>query len=80
MVGGYLVLFDTEFVEVRNALNGNLKQVIAGKDIRCLDNGRGGTSGQARMIKFALQHPEIERSQLIVEMVLATAGVDTSGW
>lgn len=80
LIGGYLVLFDQDFVEVRNALNGNLKQVIAGRDVRCLDNGRGGTAGQARTIKFALQHPEIDRSQLIVEMVLAGFGSNGSGW
>lgn len=81
LVGGYLVLFDQDFVEVRNALNGTLKQVVSGKDVRCLDNGRGGISsvaagsaangGLLRSIKFALQHPEHERSQLIVEMVLS---------
>lgn len=82
LVGGYLVLFDSEFVEVRDALNGRLKQVIAGRDVRCLDSGRGQagvtppsgygqpSSGVERTIKFALQHPEQERTQLLVEMVL----------
>ncbi|KAB8527823.1 hypothetical protein FH972_025474 [Carpinus fangiana] len=79
LIGQYLVLFDQDFVEVRNALNGTLKQVVAGRDVRCLDNGRGGVDrgnmvlpgGLQRSIKFALQHPEHERSQLIVEMVLS---------
>jgi hypothetical protein len=39
MYGAYLVLFDSDFVEVRNAENGRLRQVIAGKDVRCLDYG-----------------------------------------
>lgn len=82
LIGGYLVLFDPEFVEVRDALNGRLKQIIAGRDVRCLDNGSGQagvkpahgygepSSGVERSIKFALQHPEQERSQLIMEMIL----------
>lgn len=75
LVGGYLVLFDQDFVEVRDALNGRLKQVVAGRDVRCLDNGRGqsgvvGATGAAeRSVKFALQHPEIEKSQIVVELV-----------
>jgi len=42
--GIYLVLFDASggFVEVRDALNGRLKQIIAGKDVRCVDDGGGG--------------------------------------
>lgn len=43
MYGAYLVLFDSDFVEVRNAENGRLRQVIAGSDVRCLD---GGTNPQ----------------------------------
>ncbi|KAK6607239.1 CNH domain-containing protein [Botrytis cinerea] len=39
MYGAYLVLFDSDFVEVRNAENGRLRQVIAGSDVRCLDAG-----------------------------------------
>src|SRR6266487_1580341 len=39
MYGAYLVLFDNDFVEVRNAENGRLRQVIAGKDVRCIDYG-----------------------------------------
>lgn len=101
----FLVLFDEEFVEVRDALGGRLKQIIPGRDVRCLDDGRSGggqqTTGGAslaygaggfgglaaglgglgvdggfgavrgakRSVKFALQHPEYERNQIIVELV-----------
>ena len=41
--GQYLILFDDDFVEIRDAQNGRLKQVIAGRDIRMLDDGGGGT-------------------------------------
>ena len=86
LVGGYLVLFDQAFVEVRDAQNGRLKQVISGWDVRCLDSGRGqagvpmgnqdngrhgvNTMGVQRNIKVAMQHPENDKSQLIVELLL----------
>ena len=43
LYGAFLVLFDTDFVEIRNAQNGRLKQIIAGKEVKCLDDGGGGT-------------------------------------
>ncbi|KAL9089027.1 MAG: hypothetical protein Q9159_002745 [Coniocarpon cinnabarinum] len=74
LVGGYLVLFDSDFVEVRDAISGRLKQVVAGRDVRCLDNGRGQAgvtnAGMQRSVKFALQHPENEKSQIVVELAL----------
>lgn len=91
----YLILVDDDFVEIRDAQNGRLKQVIAGKDIKLLDDGGGGsgaaqTQTQAalggginglglknfmnapRTPKLALQHPEYEKSHLIVELLLTT--------
>ena len=41
----YLILFDADFVEVRDAENGRLRQVIPGKDVRMLDDGRGKGEG-----------------------------------
>jgi hypothetical protein len=87
MVGGFVLLFDTDFVEVRNAQNGRLRQVVAGRDVKCLDDGLVGGSpsplpaggataapssaGPAeRRVKVAMQHPEIERLQIVVELVL----------
>ncbi|KAI4765595.1 hypothetical protein E4T52_09275 [Aureobasidium sp. EXF-3400] len=87
LYGPYLVLFDNEFVEVRNAQNGRLKQIIAGKDIKCLDDGGGGTlsggstntgivngvvgyGAASRTIKIVMQHPALEKTQIVVEMVL----------
>lgn len=71
MYGAYLVLFDSDFVEVRNAENGRLRQIIAARDVRCLDNGVPGASGQEqRTLKVALAHPEINGNQLIIEMLL----------
>jgi len=44
MFGQYLLLFNEDYVEVRNAENGRLRQIIAGRDVRCLDYGfRGPT-------------------------------------
>ncbi|POS85145.1 hypothetical protein EPUL_004248 [Erysiphe pulchra] len=78
MYGDYLVLFDTDFIEVRNADNGRLRQVISGKDIKCLDSGvnplgTGVTSAKTekRTLKFVMAHPEISSSQLILEMELS---------
>ena len=65
--GMYLILVDTGsgFVEVRNAVNGRLRQVVSGKDVRLLDDGlNGGT------VKISMQHPEVERSQVVLEMIV----------
>lgn len=71
--GMYLVLVDQGggFVEVRNAVNGRLKQVISGRDVRLLDDGVAGTAGQQQgTVKIAMQHPEQEGRQLVVEMLV----------
>ena len=88
LYGPYLILFDTDFVEIRNSQNGRLKQIIAGRDIKCLDDGGSGTisggstntsasngtvSGlgvASRTVKVVMQHPELERTQIVVELVL----------
>jgi len=86
LYGAYLVLFDSDFVEVRNAENGRLRQVIAGKDVRCLDYGinplgAGGSSShmsptgfggsaEIRTLKIAMAHPEVVGNQIVLEMVL----------
>ena len=65
--GTYLILVDYAggFVEVRNAIDGRLRQVISGRDVRMLDDGgKGGT------VKICMQHPESERCQVIVEMIV----------
>ncbi len=78
--GPYILLFDSDFVEVRNAQNGRLRQVIAGRDVKCLDDGLGGGGnyggnvyggvGGGRTVKISLQHPEHERTQVVVELVI----------
>ncbi|KAG0650324.1 Rho1 guanine nucleotide exchange factor 3 [Hyphodiscus hymeniophilus] len=86
MYGAYLVLFDSDFVEVRNAENGRLRQVIAGRDVRCLDYGINplgagsatshmtpagfGNGAEKRTLKLAMAHPEVLGSQIVLEMVL----------
>ncbi|MCJ1321086.1 hypothetical protein MMC15_006430 [Xylographa vitiligo] len=65
--GTYLILVDSGsgFVEVRNAVDGRLRQVVSGRDVRLLDDGlNGGT------VKICMQHPEIERSQVVFEMIV----------
>ncbi|KAI1004997.1 Rho1 guanine nucleotide exchange factor 3 [Podosphaera aphanis] len=78
MYGAYLVLFDTDFVEVRNAENGRLRQVISGKDIKCLDCGVnplgvGSTTNNKlnrKTLKFSMLHPEVNGRQIVLEMKL----------
>ncbi|KAI9812293.1 MAG: hypothetical protein M1827_004742 [Pycnora praestabilis] len=70
LYGPYILLFDADFVEIRNAQNGRLRQVIAGRDVRCLDDGQSGGSAGQRTVKISLQHPEMERTQIVVELVL----------
>lgn len=41
----YLLLFSEEYVELRNAENGRLQQIIAGQDVRLLDYGVRGLTG-----------------------------------
>lgn len=87
LYGKFLVLFNEDFVEVRNAMNGRLRQVIPGRNVVCLDTGNAvpgsnaGGGGYAngvsspnnpkpgRTVKISMQHPEIEKSQVILELV-----------
>ncbi|KAI9788748.1 MAG: hypothetical protein M1816_006605 [Peltula sp. TS41687] len=68
--GPYVLLFGNDYVEIRNAENGRLRQVIAGRDVRCLDDAQTGGSAGRRTIKITMQHPELERMQLVLELVL----------
>lgn len=70
--GMYLVLVDQGggFVEVRNAVNGRLKQVISGREVRLLDDGTMGASGVRGNVKICMQHPEQEGRQVVVEMIV----------
>lgn len=97
LYGAYLILFDSDFVEIRNAQNGRLKQIIAGREVKCLDdggswssagivpaaatggsgavvNGGGAVNGPgvpgSRTVKLVMQHPEMERTQIVVELLL----------
>ena len=63
----YLVLVDvgSGFVEVRNAVNGRLRQVVSGRDVKLLDDG-----GVGGAVKICMQHPENERNQIVVELIV----------
>ncbi|TGZ78284.1 hypothetical protein EX30DRAFT_343349 [Ascodesmis nigricans] len=39
LYAGYVLVVDNDFVEIRNAQNGRLRQVIAGREVRLLDDG-----------------------------------------
>lgn len=90
LFGPYLVLFDDDFVEIRNAQNGRLKQIIAGREVKCLDDGTNwsanppqpasiigdvkingsGPTREGRTLKLVMQHPELEKTQIVVELLL----------
>ena len=85
LYGAYLILFDNDFVEIRNALNGRLKQIIPGREVKCLDDGGSwssagpaGANGTApsrtqingRTVKVVMQHPEAEKTQIVAELLL----------
>ena len=55
-ISQYLILFNDDFVEIRDVSNGRLCQVIAGQDIRCLDDAEGGF--EKRNVVFSMAHPE----------------------
>ncbi|KAJ5134714.1 hypothetical protein N7526_006079 [Penicillium atrosanguineum] len=92
LYGRFLILFNDDFVEVRNAMNGRLRQVIPGHNVVCLDDGSKlpGSFGQATpssnmasfpgsngtsngdtqyTVKICMQHPQYERSQIVLELV-----------
>lgn len=80
MFGAFLLLFNEDYVEVRNAENGRLRQIIAGRDVRCLDYGfRGPTGGggvqpdgadSKGTVKICMSHPELAGGQIVLEMLL----------
>ncbi|KAJ5360293.1 hypothetical protein N7517_009484 [Penicillium concentricum] len=51
LYGKFLILFNEDFVEVRNAMNGRLRQVIPGHNVVCIDDGSkvpGSLNGSAQ--------------------------------
>lgn len=78
LYGPYVLLFDPDFVEVRNAQNGRLRQVISGREVRCLDDGggSGGAGGGKRSVKIGLSHPGYERMQILLELVINEGQTD----
>ncbi|PGG98725.1 hypothetical protein GX51_06655 [Blastomyces parvus] len=101
LYGKFLILVNEDFVEVRNAVNGRLRQVIAGRNVTLLDDAGNGSSGfgnpspnnfneaaaanplsgqnglglstalstAGRTVKICMQHPEYERSQVVLELL-----------
>ena len=65
--GIYLILADKngEFIEVQDVVGGRLRQIIAGRDVRLLETGQ-----MAGPVKICMQHPTIERNQIVLEMTV----------
>ncbi|POS78120.1 Rgf3-like protein [Diaporthe helianthi] len=85
MFGQYLLLFNEDYVEVRNAENGRLRQIVAGRDVRVLDQGCRGPTGLGGVgagaiiagsadskgtVKIAMSHPEMKSGSAGVQIVL----------
>ncbi|KAJ5652427.1 hypothetical protein N7507_009853 [Penicillium longicatenatum] len=73
--GDFLILFNDDFVEVRSAMNGRLKQVIPGHNVVCLDDGSkvpgvfGSIGSTQNTVKICMQHPDFEQIQIVLELV-----------
>jgi len=67
VAGTFLLLIDAggAYVEIRNALSGRLRQMIAGRDVKLLDEGVNGGR-----VKICMQHPEESKTQIIVELIV----------
>ncbi|KAI1818517.1 Rho1 guanine nucleotide exchange factor 3 [Poronia punctata] len=64
MYGEHLLLFNDDYVEVRNAENGRLRQIIAGRDVRVLDYGiRGPTGGFYNTNGYAAHQNGVDSGQ-----------------
>jgi hypothetical protein len=67
-VGNSLILFYADFVEIRDLeKDGELKQIIAGENIRCLDNAQGGFG--KRNVIIVMAHTDFNDRQLVLELV-----------
>lgn len=73
LVDKYILLFNDDFVEIRDVLNGKLRQVIAGQNVRCLDDAQAGL--KRRNVVIVMAHPELEDRQLVLELRLEKAEI-----
>lgn len=80
MYGQYLILFNDDYVEVRNAENGRLRQIVAGRDVKCLDYGIRGPTGGTTVgaHNWASGQPGIQSTGQIGEESKATVKVSMS--
>lgn len=66
--GNHLFLLRTKFVEIQNAQNGRLRQVIEGNGIRMIDDGQ--RNSEQDTVKFAMRDPRFSLLELVLELVL----------
>ena len=77
LVDQYILLFHDDFVEIRDAWSGKLRQIIAGENIRCLDHAQGGFSN--RNILMVMAYPGFEDRQLVLELRVEKSEDPASG-
>lgn len=78
MIDQYLVLFNDEFVEIRDVMNGKLFQIIAGQNIRCLDDAQGGFG--KRNVVSGKAHSDEEDRELLLELLFEDASSSQRAW
>jgi RHO1 GDP-GTP exchange protein 1/2 len=65
----HILLFDSRFIEVRNVETGRLAQIIPGKEIRCIWDGRGLPSNQSNQVLSESEQQEAKVHAVMTNMI-----------
>ena len=80
----YVLLFDTQFIEIRHIETGRLAQIISGTDMRCVWDGRSLDNGEAivapegteeRMYQEPRVHVVTTMGESAMQLGLPTGGI-----
>ncbi|BFZ65390.1 Rho guanine nucleotide exchange factor [Saitoella coloradoensis] len=66
----YIIAFDSDFVEIRNAEDGLLRQIIQGRNIKWLQEETGN---EKEDVMFVMEDPELRGYQIVVQLDLVRA-------
>ncbi|ODQ49791.1 hypothetical protein SAICODRAFT_73948 [Saitoella complicata NRRL Y-17804] len=67
MHGTYIIAFASDFVEIRNAEDGLLRQIIQGRNIKWLQEETGN---EKENVMFVMEDPELRGYQVVVQLDL----------
>lgn len=65
----HILLFDSRFIEVRNVETGRLAQIIPGKEIRCIWDGRGLSSSHSNQVVSDSEQQEAKVHAVMTNMI-----------